>query len=457
MKYIILILCFLSSVQFSFGQLDEKQLKKYWNYRARFLGTSQLDIPPFVIIGNGSGESIPISGFDPVADCTYDFIIDVNNCPKSIGKGKVVWGDGTIMLGYYLAMLSTERALFKKQNIDAKHTERELYFALQAINRLDSMAEVVVGQPGKINGFFIRDDATNASLFNPAGKPRFFNYTTQKAYDCIQSDFVCNPEIRERGWMSQDQTTALLFGLAHVRRFADDARTPDGTTTLGSLAAQIAVRIGSHCSSNKWRLKTPQDRKIPNRWGGDLRAFAYGISKGIEQIAGNDYKRLTKRSGKVKPRGKAIYRTFKWAFGVQNKRNYSMLYETLVANGLWDADLVAKRSQQSDQIMYALAYSNLHNQKSERIDLKQVVDLIESAPWDGPCDGTPGCTAPEGWRSSDRWWHPNHKNGNPHGIKQIRNGIDFMLLYNHYLLYQNLSTQQYPKYKCHWPDEDLKY
>ncbi|PCJ67734.1 MAG: hypothetical protein COA58_00950 [Bacteroidetes bacterium] len=136
---ILLLLLFITTGINSLAQEAELQ-DKYWNYRHR-LRTE------FTKIGKGAGHSIPAENRDINKVC--------GNVP-----GKYQSGDATLNLGEYIAVLATEYKLLKDDNRDVTATANELYYALNAVQRLDLFAEefFIPGSTGNPDGFFVRDD-----------------------------------------------------------------------------------------------------------------------------------------------------------------------------------------------------------------------------------------------------------------------------------------------------------
>ena len=125
---------------------NNNMLVRYWYYRWRL----QND---FLIMGENPGYSIPAEDREGA----------YRRCLR--------WGDGTIWLGNYIIMLATENALLRYSNryYDLLKNERELYYAMEAFNRLDEQGDTYydAGQsnagngtpmPACKNGFFLRDD-----------------------------------------------------------------------------------------------------------------------------------------------------------------------------------------------------------------------------------------------------------------------------------------------------------
>jgi hypothetical protein len=180
-----------------------------------------------------------------------------------------------IMLGEYLSVLSTEYWLLKHYGLqgteDFLAVKNEIYFAINAIERLDKNAEAYL-QPGgnpAINGFFIRSDHDEkyAGRINNmywdqrleritsggARGPEILYIDSSSSHyhvfgpDSFKLDLTSNnvTQMRTRwvggpaqfgtteDWgneMSQDQLYGLLMGFMCVKQWVDDGLTvdPDG-------------------------------------------------------------------------------------------------------------------------------------------------------------------------------------------------------------------------------------
>jgi hypothetical protein len=132
-------------------------MQKYVYYKQRFLNN-------FIAVGNGMGESLPLD------------IRRLKKDPTTTGQEVHEFGigDATLRLGWYIAVLATEYKLLNDQGLDTYQTRKELYYALEAFNRLDLNAESYFNLAGTstpnqaisppssdLNGFFIRDDMTD--------------------------------------------------------------------------------------------------------------------------------------------------------------------------------------------------------------------------------------------------------------------------------------------------------
>jgi len=131
---------------------------RYWQYRERTRRH-------FVKIGKEDGESIPIIRIEPEYEM---LIIPADKVNLAVPddqkwetvKGKIFFGDAGVDLGYYMGMLATEYAVLKKEGADLTAIKNELYYAINAFNRLDFNAELYFQTgSGNLNGFFIREDS----------------------------------------------------------------------------------------------------------------------------------------------------------------------------------------------------------------------------------------------------------------------------------------------------------
>ncbi|MFK8101697.1 MAG: hypothetical protein AB8G15_04210 [Saprospiraceae bacterium] len=427
------------------AQTAQKNLDKYWQYRQRFLGLD--GGVGFIDLGENSGQSLPMAGRNSAVDCQQNWHLKDSDCNRRAGKGMVEWGDATVFHGYYIATLALEyrNLLDAKQSVTK--TKQELYLALKTYERLDRAAEIALGLAPKLDGFFIRDDVAadfyKKAKGNTAGEMRFKK--ANQTYNCLKSAYGCGTPTLEKGYfISQDQALALLMGFAFVKELLPKETYGNTREKFSDLASYYTHVMVSYMRNNKWRVRGPNGEKVPNEWGGDLRAFNYLIAKAADRITEKKYLK-TYQKGSSKNIGRILSSSFGWAFNMQAERNHHMIFEAIIMTGNWSPRKIAKRCLKSDKIVYALAYS-VFNKKAldKRIKKTDLEAMINTAPWSGPCFGTADCKAPNGWKSSDRWWHSNHKDGNPYGIHMEWTGIDFMFLYN---LYHYLYKADLPRFK----------
>src|ERR1700722_12311845 len=146
---VLMVLLFFLKPFINYGQNAGVNLEKYWKYREA--------LKNYLVVGNCQGCSIPAR--------------------SRSNTGNIGWSDATAQLGYYIGVLAMEYYLEHNIGYDnhLSETSTELYYALEAINRLDMMAEFawrktspylqdprVTNDPdyhtSDLNGFFIRDD-----------------------------------------------------------------------------------------------------------------------------------------------------------------------------------------------------------------------------------------------------------------------------------------------------------
>jgi hypothetical protein len=156
MKSKILLFFILANCVNIKAQNAVNNMQKYVYYKQRFLNN-------FIAVGNGMGESLPLD----IRRMNYQTTVNNNFPVHEFGLS-----DASLRLGWYIAVLATEYKLLNVQGLDTYQTRKELYYALEAINRLDLNAESYFNLAGDtntpnqaispssddLNGFFIRDD-----------------------------------------------------------------------------------------------------------------------------------------------------------------------------------------------------------------------------------------------------------------------------------------------------------
>ncbi len=248
------------------AQTPEQNLEKYWKYRDRFKKN-------FINIGKAKGQSIPMSA----RNIGFTYYDDPNN--QNGSKSRLYFLDATIYLGHYLVMLSTEHKMLKDELAANSSLEdpsgaldqhyqsnlNELYYALNAINRLDDNAEEYLRQdefwPVQRNGIMLRDDVDQAFI-----QPFLNDYSDVFQRDCnfqhSNSDYwsiapfdntsegTSGGEIREfnrRNVYSIDQVSSLLHGLRYVYRLVGELSVQptasDQSINIRQEARNIALRI----------------------------------------------------------------------------------------------------------------------------------------------------------------------------------------------------------------------
>lgn len=263
--YLILALLCLNFNN-SRAQSQEENIKKYWNYRDRLR-------KDFLKVGNDPGESIPMSarsiGF------AYSGAPEDEHGNKA---SRIYYQDATIYLGHYLAVLATEIKLLENNN-NTTHdageqqtihkqlvvAKRELYYAIQALNRIDQRAEEYLSQeqnietPDDINGLLMRDDVHSLFHLNFESDyseifGRDCNFIlTHSDYKPVEiwgnANYQPGEQIQfnNRNIMSLDQITTVFTGLRCVYDLVEDEviqPTPDDAPmNLRQEARAIVHRI----------------------------------------------------------------------------------------------------------------------------------------------------------------------------------------------------------------------
>ncbi|MEM6264957.1 MAG: hypothetical protein AAGI38_20765 [Bacteroidota bacterium] len=412
------------------AQSDELNLEKYWKYRGRFLGNGTEENPGFISVGMGPGKSMPMSGHHPERSCRDDWWMQNSGCTLSDGKGKLKWGDGTIHMGYYLATLATHYALISREGGDTRSINYELDMALEAVIRLDTVAETVFGLPPRRNGFFVRDDVPQSFYLAQDGKTLRF-----PGHECVHSNFSCGEmQITGGDFVSQDQVIHLLFGLAFAVELVPDEAKDFRGNSLKEKAIEIVHTMVNYLSEENWRIRDPLGNPAPNRWGGDVVGFSWMLSKAGAELTGRSENAY--QSGKSRLFGSRVWDLLILSFGQQRDDNQAMALELAAITAQWPMARMSRRAEDASMEVFALAQSVFHGQSPVAPVTREGIQVIlNSAPDTGPCFNTPGCEAGPGWKGGNRWIKPLYsEQGNPYNVYYNWNGLDYMLLYNLYHL-----------------------
>lgn len=424
MKNLILCSILLISTTLQ-AQNPSENLKKYWHYWERFH-------QKFIRIGEGAGESIPAAGLAPHWDCKSNWHIKNQRCyTYKKGKGVLFWGDSTIELGNYISTLSMMIRNLKDTGADYSQVAKELYLAIKAFERLDATAETYFGETPKLNGFFIRDDVPH-DFYLKKNDALKFKHRNNEEYNCLISHGSCKlDDVMDGSIASQDQIMNLVLGFSFVCQMIPEVTWKN--QNLSELAQLQIHRIVSHLSSNAWKITAPDGSSPPNKWGGNTIAYSNFLALTAERFVGRKYQKKSYKNFGSRFWGGMIRGTFNWGHALQTERNLWMAYAGVICAGKWNAKQMTKKALKQGREMYALAYCAINGKKLDRrIKRQQLEQILNSAPWNGPCFGTPDCKAPKGWQGRGRWIHIKRKNGNPYGIEQTFNGLDYMLFYNLY-------------------------
>lgn len=222
----------------STAQSNEQNLKKYWENRDRLRKF-------FVKIGPNQGESI-------VANI------------RDRAMNTMRWADATSQLGWYIAVLASEYQLLKRDGQPTQATLTELYYAINAVKRLDKKGEFQYALKLKNqtvsdnmeNGWYLRDDvdSTFKKNWSTLGiwKHHSDYYNTDEPNHAPYEYFSPGNE------PSVDQTAALLIGFRFVQKFVGDVYVdPLGNNTGFSLFTEcknITKRIRDKLLEEKFNV-----------------------------------------------------------------------------------------------------------------------------------------------------------------------------------------------------------
>lgn len=252
---------------------DRLNMQKYWLARQR-------QKEHYMVVGAKAGNSIP-AGYYNKKDSMSHF------------------GDGTIRLGWYISILASEWKLLDLHGKPAHNTEVELYYALRAIERLDSVSGAMwswynfpndklpsqishystepgythylalnpayfdsasgkwIGAPGyqsqALDGFFVRDDV-------PVYMKHELEGVKKIASSHAESWAQDNHRMYYANEMSQDQLVFLLMGL----KFVDELVSPNVSVYgkgIRTWSKQICARLMDRLVMEYQRLGLPDKEK----------------------------------------------------------------------------------------------------------------------------------------------------------------------------------------------------
>lgn len=307
----LMVITLLLSSLTVLGQSDRQNLEKYWYMRKQLTER-------FLRVGDKPGYNIPagIIGSGPIW----------HDSPLYPVERRVKWGDGTIELGWYIAVLATEYKVIRNNNLDGSETLRELFLAIETIERLDIVAEKVwshyhvsdvplkpnghsdpdnwefvqnnleevpynqyfdIWEPTDFsttkNGFIIRDDVHYSilddfdfpytSMESSMSRPKNAQYSYAAPNGYLTNNYLSNsPPANE---MSQDQLFSLLMGLVFAKEYCSNV-TYNGTN-VGDYASTVALRMLNYYNL-AWIIKNPE-RNAEVLIGGNSSWFSSSLTR----------------------------------------------------------------------------------------------------------------------------------------------------------------------------------
>lgn len=292
---LFLILLVISTKSFSQFTLTDfaKAEMKYWKLRGRLTGdeNNRDKYNGFMNVGEGQGKSIVFDiryplykrnfwqyrdicdpGGNSDCGCFTQIINNVQTANTSIPiidprdgnelKGIMEQGDNPlIVLGEYLAVLATEWQLLHRESYSTLQTEKEIYYALKAVERWDYAGELGHGVTSEKNGFLKRGDANQYTALNDFGKD----------YDLVLSHSGCgdnckecfsNTTLKYNSDMSQDEVVGILFGFAFIKKMIPSYVTYNGENLLDMTkehTANIITYIKEENGFEFWTIVQPKD------------------------------------------------------------------------------------------------------------------------------------------------------------------------------------------------------
>lgn len=428
-KFMLLLFCMIYASSPIIAQLDPDNAEKYEHYRERF---DQY----YIVIGSGKGASIPFS--------TRRY---------TDGVHELRTGESTFMLGSYIAMLALEYERNRRDLSRRKEIVRDLYYALEAINRLDYYAETYIPNQNfapELNGFFVREDIPNGFLERNKGQLNEGLAKKNKGSGYVKGRASVLPVSRNREErkmdsqslphrnMSQDHAIRLLWGLYAVQHFVEETETfkneafLDKETRIQQEAINIIDRMIQYFEENRWKILRPDGERV--RRGSSIYIF-----KG-------QLKRMYKNLQQAKQDNTRKELNFSYGFfnrgilGVRNANawmNGRMQMETQNLSG--NPYRVWQRCYDFGYETYFIPYGVLiHGWSLKEKRSKMLQQTMEFYLNMAPCEGnfyhSESDFSSYGWATPDRTERP--LNDTYFGIFEKGNysGLDYLLMYNLYQL-----------------------
>lgn len=350
------------------------------------------------------------------------------------------WGDGTIALGFYLGVLATEHYLLSNPTRfpgadggdpnQLARTRDELYYALAALERLDTTADAAFPPPCSAtaaqNGFFLRDDV-------PAGiTARFPGITT------IESDFI-DPTLTNKE-ESQDQVYHLQHGLALVVALVP-ATVSVQNRPLRAWAIAQADRITRHFAKSDWIIRNPAcGNRAVNR-GENAIGFSYGETLAAAYVTAGGYTPTTAALWST------VWNSLRSPTNptYNDEDNLHMALSIMAVGdgyGMDTPSVIATLADTQDWPVYPLLHRALHPQSPGFCTTAPAVNARARLQLDElPATPDPRCPGPAGPASHGFTTHNRYIRGKaqayvgPPGCDGIRyHGLDYMLLHNLYAI-----------------------
>ncbi|MEL6628689.1 MAG: hypothetical protein AAFU33_24775 [Bacteroidota bacterium] len=417
------LLLFISLLPSMRGQPSNNWEEKYQTYRTRFR-------THFISIGEGAGRSIPFARVTCEDDQTH------------VIRG----GESTFLLGTYIGFLGTEYLVLKRRNQDLRLTIQELYYAVEALNRLDLYAETYnsYDRAPALDGFFVREDIPN-DFEADALYGQDQHWLPQRGYTQGEGSVYGVDEVYETKEthcyqhtpMSQDHTIRILWGLYLAHHCLDSGiqfegkALADGEKDLRQGLQNCFNRIITKCVRDGWTLRDPMGQEVANCQSktGKIFTFKNNLLDAYHQLNQMNQKR----------RSRPVWARFVAGVGQQTGWiNTRMWLETRNLSGeqgnTWK--FAHKYGYETYFLPYGMIVHNWKWSEQERTALKaRCAYYLETAPAHGPFFHSPEDFGADGWACADRT--ERSLKYQYLGVGHVRgnfSGLDYLLLYNLYHL-----------------------
>jgi len=459
-KKIILIILFCVIQLVGYAQNIEQNQTKYWYYRNRLINN-------FLKVGADQGCSLP------------------SDARGHESYSSLKWGDGPDW-GWYVGVLATEYKLLIDNNQDASETIKELYYALEAFNRLDYTAETYFkdvngnyGQPS-LNGFYIREDVPPNFIdpLDPQSNYKHFNSELVPS-DCNKDNSIYCRVDNVRNSLSPmydpyeeslDNMIHFIMGLSLVNRcvgsgivYNDGTGVKsfiDGETDMLIEAHKIVDRMVSWAQVHSWRIKNPVTQKwVPAKDGGEAWGFSFGFAMAACKATnpptlGNGgcpkYQDAITAAAYVP--WQAFQASFIFPFFFNNSYSDHLLGLLAALGNSWYFNGIAALPnttnirlsayyQIRDREYLPLLRQVLHGGGNGLPDNKYEY-LINVAPCEGPNNNDGEYSSFE-WSTQHRFRNPEKRGILEPDPKGEYNGLDYMLLFNLYSIAKSGTKQPY--------------
>lgn len=375
----------------------------------------------FIVIDTMKGSCLPAARIWPEMNCDNAWHMQTLCSGKGMVPGKnglAEWMDGTVHWAQYAAWLSTEYYLQWKKNNDVSDLRSELSMAWFALQRLDKASKIKYGQQPYEDGFLLRDDVPTSMATKFLGM------------HCVKSGEVCRTGIEDGNMMSQDQVIYILWAAAISCQLLPDTLTSsiDGVLMKDKIKSKCH-QIISYFRNTDWQILDPNRNLVPI--GYSAVGYSFPIARIGKIITGKNYQNW----------GSIVHGWPIWTSimlipydkknPTQTEVNMGMQLALSSVIGYPSYNRFVDWCEGAGMEIYLLVDAlfrkrNIHNYQSK------FEQMLNEAPWHGPCFMTANCTNATGWSGENRWFHPNHRNGSNDQKGAQFNGLDYLLLYNLY-------------------------